>query len=68
MRIAAPGARCALGINSAHYDDLRFGEHFDRYRSDGVIGDYELVRVAIYEDTTDQSADRYALIAAFNVS
>ena len=66
-RIAAPGARCALGINSAHYEEAHFSEHFDRYRDNGVIGEYELVQVAIYDDVTDQSADNYANVAVFNV-
>ena len=68
IRIGAPGARCALGINSAHYKDARFGEHLDRYRDAGVIGGYELARISIYDDATDRGADDYAEVAVFDLT
>lgn len=52
IRIAAPGARCALGINAAHFEDLGFRAYLDRFRERGAIGPYELIDTLIYEGLT----------------
>ena len=66
-RMAAPGARCTIGINSSHYEELGFAERLRRDRQAGVIGDYELIDMAGYEGRPTESADDIARIAVFDV-
>ena len=55
-RLAEPGARCVVGINSRHYDLMGFGEKIAIDASSGVISTPELIEVAIYDSDDDQSA------------
>ncbi len=66
-RVAAPGARCTIGINSSHYEEHGFAERLRRDREAGIIGDYELIDIAGYEGRPTESADDIARIAVFDV-
>ena len=64
-RMAEPGARCVIGINSRHYDLMGFGEKIAIDTSSGVISSPELVEVAIYDsddDTGDHSSDTALIV------
>jgi ubiquinone/menaquinone biosynthesis C-methylase UbiE len=68
LRVAAPGARCAVGINSAHFEELGFRFYLDRFREAGVIGPHELVDTLIYEGVTGANPDDVGHVAVFNVN
>ncbi len=68
IRIAAPGARCAVGINSAHFEELGFRAHLDRFVASATIGPYELVDTLIYEGATGENPDDVGHVALFTVS
>ncbi len=65
IRIAAPGAHCAVGINSAHFEELGFRDHLDRLRHSGAIGPYDLVDTLIYEGATGANPDDVGHVAVF---
>jgi predicted TPR repeat methyltransferase len=67
IRVARPGARCAIGINSAHFDDLGFRAFLDERRDAAVITPYELVDAPIYADAEHANADQVSLVAIFAV-
>jgi SAM-dependent methyltransferase len=66
-RMAAPGARCTIGINSSHYEELGFAERLRHDHQAGIIGDYELIDIAGYEGRPTESADDIARIAVFDI-
>ena len=68
IRIAASGALCALGINSAHFEELGFRSHLDRFRESNIIGPYELIDTLIYEGVTGANPDDVGHVAVFTVS
>ena len=55
-RLARPGARCVVGINSRHYDLMGFGEKIAADSSSGIISSPELIEVEIYDSDDDQNA------------
>ncbi len=65
FRIAQPGARFAIGINSAHFDDHGFRDYLDARVSASVITGYELIDASIYGDTDSDDPDHVARVAAF---
>jgi predicted TPR repeat methyltransferase len=66
LRVAAPGALFALGINAEHFANRGFRTKFDELVQQGTISDPDLIDVAIYEDSTDpEHANDRALIAIF---
>ena len=67
LRVASPGARCVIGINSVHFDEHGFGERLDQYRHRGAIVGRELVRCPVYKDSDDSDPDQVALVAVFTV-
>ena len=77
IRVARPGARFAIGINSAHFDEFGFRAYLDGQVAAAVIAEYELVDAPIYGDTEPGSTasakaasadpDHVARIATFTV-
>jgi len=51
-RIAAPGALCAIGINSKHYKSMGFGERLSADVVNGTITKPDLIEVDIYSAQT----------------
>lgn len=68
IRIAAPGARFVVGINSAHFEELGFRTHLDRLQGAGVIGPYQLIDTPIYEGVTGANPDDVGTVALFNAA
>lgn len=67
VRIAAPSAVCAIGINSEHYVEHGFDALFGELAVAGQITTPTLIDVAVYEDATDEHANVRASIALFQV-
>lgn len=64
LRLARPGALCALSINAAHYADRGFGARFDALA--GKISDLRLPEVPIYDAMADDAhKNDTALLALF---
>ena len=66
-RLAAPGARCALGINAAHFADRRFDAWFNAAVEKEIIADLGYVYVPIYETSDPDDPDQMAHVATFTV-
>lgn len=60
IRVAAPGARFALGINAEHFEAHGFAAEFDALVSAGRISPPTFEHVRIYESGTDDHADDHA--------
>jgi len=56
-RVAAPGAWCAIGINSRHYDLMGFGQKFAEDTANGTIADAEFAEVDMYSPEARESKD-----------
>jgi len=64
-RIAAPGALCAIGINSKHYESMGFGERLSADVVDGTITKPELIEVDIYSAQSgnmDHASDKALVV------
>ena len=63
-RVAAPGAQCAIGVRSTHYDSAGFGEKLSADVANGTITQPKLVEVNMYSAQTDnpEHANDKALI------
>ena len=57
LRVAAPGALFAIGINRDHYSALGFDDWFDARRSEGRIVDLTVHDVAVYSRLSGEHAD-----------
>lgn len=68
LRVAHPGARCAIGINAAHFEEHGFAARFERYAADGTIGHFELIDTIIYGGADEQDLDHVARVAVFDLS
>ncbi len=68
LRVAKPGARCAIGVNSAHFHELGFAARCEEFVTTGVIAEYEVVQVPIYADTDDTDPNQTAALVAFTVT
>jgi SAM-dependent methyltransferase len=68
-RVAAPGARCAIGVRSTHYESADFGEKLSVDVANGIITKPELVEVSMYSAQTDnpQHAGDVAFIVVCQV-
>ena len=51
-RVAAPGAQCAIGVRSTHYESMDFGEKLSVDVAKGTITKPELVEVNMYATQT----------------
>jgi ubiquinone/menaquinone biosynthesis C-methylase UbiE len=67
FRVAAPGARCAIGINSAHFDQFGFRSFLDQLASDSIISPYELRDVAIYGHGMTKDPDTIASVVVCTI-
>jgi ubiquinone/menaquinone biosynthesis C-methylase UbiE len=67
IRVAAPGGRCAIGINAAHLEELGFRDHLDECRDEGTINAYALTDVPIYANSDEHDLDQIARVAVFTV-
>ena len=47
-RVAAPGARCAIGIRTTHFDAAKFGDKLSADVADGKITEPDLIEVNMY--------------------
>ena len=52
-RVAAPGAQCAIGVRSTHYESAGFGEKLSADVANGTITQPKLVEVNMYSTQTD---------------
>ena len=55
-RVAAPGAVCAIGVRSTHYEGANFGDKLAVDVGNGVITEPELVEIEMYSGQTDNPA------------
>ncbi len=51
-RVAAPGAQCAIGVRSTHYESADFGGKLSADVAQGTITNPELVEVKMYSEQT----------------
>lgn len=68
LRVARPGARCSLGINSAHFDEIGFGDWLAKRTSDGEISGLDFQLRPIYGGADPDDPDRWTRIAIFAVA
>jgi len=67
VRVAMPGARCAIGINAAHFVEMGFGAWLDAAVADGRIEPYGIARVAVYAGSDPDNADDMSDVVTFRV-
>lgn len=68
FRVAAPGARCAIGVNSAHFEGLGFRAALDLYRDEGRIGPYAVASAPIYRRASGHAPDDVANVVVATVN
>ena len=68
LRIARPGARCVIGVNSSIFESNGFKDRFERYSADGVICGLEVMLRQVYEGADGSEPNHMAHIAVFTVS
>ena len=66
VRIAAPNAVFAIGINAEHYEQLGFQAKLDDLVEAGAITAPDLIDIAIYETDDGDHANDRALVAIFH--
>ncbi|MEM9464224.1 MAG: methyltransferase domain-containing protein [Actinomycetota bacterium] len=67
IRVARPGARCAIGVNAAHFEEHAFGPWLDGAVADGRIGPYEIRVVKVYGDSDPDHPDDMSNLIVFTV-
>ncbi|WP_423918023.1 class I SAM-dependent DNA methyltransferase [Candidatus Poriferisodalis sp.] len=67
LRVARTGAHCALGINSAHFDESGFGDWLEQCRADGHITELHYELRPIYGGADEADPNQWARIAVFAV-
>lgn len=67
LRVARPGAHCAIGINSAHFEEFGFGSWLDQRLADGAISSLRYVLRLIYDGADTDNPDNVSRIAVFSV-
>ncbi|MXW58018.1 MAG: class I SAM-dependent methyltransferase [Acidimicrobiia bacterium] len=65
LRVARPGARFALGINSAHFVEVGFGHWLEERQLDGLIAGLNFDLRPIYEEADEADPDQWSRIAVF---
>ncbi|WP_419855672.1 class I SAM-dependent DNA methyltransferase [Candidatus Poriferisodalis sp.] len=68
LRVAQPGARCSLGINSAHFVEVGFGDWLLQRQSSGQISGLDFELHPIYGGADPDDPDRWTRIAVFTVA
>ena len=68
-RVAAPGALCAIGVRSTHYESMDFGEKLSVDVAEGTITKPDIVETSMYSAQTDnpEHADDKALIVVCQI-
>ena len=68
-RVAAPGARCSIGVRTTHYEQMGFAEKLLKDVADGIITNPELIEISMYSADTGnkEHADDKAFIVACRV-
>ena len=69
FRVAAPGAQCAIGVRTTHYEAANFGGKLAVDVANGTITQPELIDVKMYSDEADnpEHADDKAFIVVCRV-
>ena len=67
VRIAAPSAVCALGINADHYTEMGFDQLFAELSLEGLITSPVNIDVSVYEAMSGEHADVRGNVAVFQV-
>lgn len=67
VRVAAPSAVCAIGVNAEHWTELSFDRWFADRSRDGLITSPEVVNVSIYEAMEGEHAGDRSNVAVFQV-
>lgn len=67
LRVAAPNALCAVGINELFYVEQGFEAWFDRQAARGLITEPTIEPVVVYEAMEGEEADRRGNVAVFRV-
>jgi len=65
LRVAAAGARFALGVNAEHYHGRGFAARFDQLAEARMIDDLTIEQVRIYNEGDAEHADDLALVVLF---
>ena len=65
LRVARPEARFALGINSAHFEDVGFGDWLEQRQLNGLITGLRFDLRPIYEEADEADPNQWTRIAAF---
>jgi len=68
LRVARPGARCSVGINSAHFAEVGFGDWLAQRQSAGQISGLDFELRPIYGGADPDDPDRWTRIAVFTVA
>ncbi|WP_420638719.1 class I SAM-dependent DNA methyltransferase [Candidatus Poriferisocius sp.] len=68
LRVAGPGARGALGINSAHFGERGFDRWFEARQAEGRISELGQEMRPIYGDADPGDPDQWARIVVFTVT
>ena len=67
IRVSMPRARCAIGINAAHWSDHGFEAYLDRAVADGRIDAYDVSVVKVYEGSDPANPDDMSNVVSFTV-
>ncbi len=67
FRVAAPGALCAVGINSAHFEEFGFRSLLDQSVENGTLNPYDLREVPIYGHGMTEDPDSVASVVICTV-
>ncbi len=65
LRAASPGARFALGINSAHFEEFAFANWLEQHQSEGRITGLTCELRPMYEGADKADPDQWTQIAVF---
>ena len=68
VRVARPGARGVIGVNSSLFESKGFKDLFDRYAADGVIEGLDVELRQVYEGADGSDPNHMALVAVFTLA
>ncbi|MGI9599237.1 MAG: class I SAM-dependent DNA methyltransferase [Acidimicrobiales bacterium] len=68
LRLGRTGARVAIGINAAHFEEHGFGRALDGFVGDGTIGPYRVIDAIIYGGADEGDPDQMARVAVFDLA
>ena len=67
IRVSRSGARSAIGVNAAHFEGMGFAAWFERAVERGLIGEFQIERVATYVTSDPSKLDDMANVVTFVV-